>query len=234
MRCQTPRSTPAAWTRTSTSSSPISGRSISRSSRPSAGPYVSLRDRFMDRQLRQGSTTALSASPLRWAASAAPVSASAEAVGHQLERADGLAGEQAERAPHVRRAGRPARGDVELAHEDRVAVDRQRAAGRRRRVDAERAAGRERVGRGGDRLVARRADDRDVDRLVAVRGRAPALGAREPLRAAARAPTPPRRRSRGRRRCSAARSRPRRSRAGRRRARGRRGAGRAARTPAAR
>src|SRR6266498_1165096 len=47
MRCHTPGSTPAARTWTSTSSSPIEGRSMSRSSSTSAEPYLSWTIAFM-------------------------------------------------------------------------------------------------------------------------------------------------------------------------------------------
>ena len=164
----------------------------------------------------QGSTTALSASPLRWAASAAPVSLEREAMGDDLERPDRAAGEQGERGAHVGRAGRPARGDVELAHEDRVAVDRQRAAraaAARRRTARRRARAPRRRPRSPRRAGCRRSRRRPAR----CRGRSrPSARRARAARAAARAPTRPRRRSRARRRCGAGRCSPRRPRARRR------------------
>ena len=101
------------------------------------------------------------------------VSSSAARVAPRLQ--------ERQRRAHVGGPGRPARRHAQLALEHRPAVDAERRAGLRRRVEAQRAAGRERLRGGGDRLRALGADHRDVDRLVAVRGRAPRLGRREPL-----------------------------------------------------
>ena len=128
-----------------------------------------------------GITTAFSAAPPRCAASAAPVPSSANRRRDQLVDADRPARSSASAARMSRGPADQLAVTRSSRSEHRPAVDRQRRARRRRRVDA--AAARRAPARPPRRRSppgSRRAHDRDVDRLVAVRGRAPRLRARQP------------------------------------------------------
>ena len=146
-----------------------------------------------------GTTTALAPRPSRCAARARRRSRRARTGREERGRtAPRRACSSASAARMSAGPGRPARGHAQLAREHGPAVDAERRARLRRRVQAQRPARRERLRGVGDRRRVLGADDRHVDLLVAVRGRAASLGRAPAARGRARAPTRRRRRARAR------------------------------------